>query len=109
MPAFLRHEVAEPALVSAEFSPDAQSACTNGTHKKSWYGGRVMAREKAWAVAIARELSAEIPEAVRLVSDLRLTNAQIAALQRAFAARLVATMGEDSDETPRSAANRIGR
>jgi hypothetical protein len=68
-----------------------------------------MAREKAWAVAIARELSAEIPEAVRLVSDLRLTNAQIAALQRAFAARLIATMGEDSDETPRSAANRIGR
>jgi hypothetical protein len=67
-----------------------------------------MAREKAWGVAIARELAAEIPEAVRL-TDLRLTNAQIAALQRAFAARLVATMGEDSDETPRSAANRIGR
>jgi len=67
-----------------------------------------MAREKAWAVAIARELSAEIPEAVRL-TDLRLTNAQIAALQKALAARLVATMGEDSDETPRSAANRVAR
>jgi hypothetical protein len=68
-----------------------------------------MAREKAWAVAIARELSAELPDAVRMVSDLRLTNAQIAALQRAFAARLIATMGEDSDETPRSAANRVSR
>ena len=68
-----------------------------------------MAREKAWAVAIARELSAELPDAVRMVSDLRLTNAQVAALQRAFAARLIATMGEDSDETPRSAANRLGR
>jgi hypothetical protein len=68
-----------------------------------------MAREKAWAVAIARELSAELPDAVRMVSDLRLTNAQIAALQKAFAARLIATMGEDSDETPRSAANRVSR
>ena len=68
-----------------------------------------MAREKAWAVAIARELSAELPDAVRMVSDLRLTNAQIAALQRAFAARLIATMGEDSDETPRSAASRVSR
>jgi hypothetical protein len=68
-----------------------------------------MAREKAWAVAIARELSAELPDAVRMVSDLRLTNAQVAALQRAFAARLIATMGEDSDETPRSAANRVSR
>jgi len=69
----------------------------------------MMVREKAWAVAIARELSAELPDAVRMVSDLRLTNAQVAALQRAFAARLIATMGEDSDETPRSAANRVSR
>jgi Tfp pilus assembly protein PilN len=68
-----------------------------------------MAREKAWAVAIARELSQEIPAAVRL-TDLRLTNQQIMILQKAFAARLIATMGEDSDETPRSAANRsVGR
>jgi hypothetical protein len=68
-----------------------------------------MAREKAWGVAVARELAAEIPEAVRLVPDLRLTNAQILVLQRAFAARLVATMGEDADETLRSAARRIVR
>jgi hypothetical protein len=66
-------------------------------------------REKAWAMAIAREVSAELPEAVRQVPGLRLTNAQIAALQTAFESRLIQSMGEDSDETPRAASVRVGK
>jgi hypothetical protein len=57
-----------------------------------------MTREKAWAVAIARNVATAIPEAVKEVPDLRLTDAQIAALQKAFQRRLIQTMGEDDDE-----------
>ena len=58
------------------------------------------ATEKAWAVALARDISSNIPEAVRSVPGLALTDAQIAALRSALALRLIRTMGEDSDETP---------
>ena len=64
------------------------------------------ATEKAWAVALARAVSTDIPEAVRNVPGLNLTEAQVAALRVAFEVRLVRTMGEDSDETPRDAAAR---
>ncbi len=66
-----------------------------------------MAREKAWGVAIARELAAELPAAARSVPDLKLTAGQIAELRIAFEDRLIQSMGEDSDETPGSAATRI--
>jgi hypothetical protein len=62
------------------------------------------ATEKAWAVALARDISSNIPEAVRSVPGLALTDAQIGALRSAFQLRLVRTMGEDSDETPGPAA-----
>ena len=62
------------------------------------------ATEKAWAVALARDISSNIPEAVRSVPGLTLTDDQIAALRSAFALRLIRTMGEDSAETPRHAA-----
>ena len=64
------------------------------------------ATEKAWAVALARDISSSIPEAVRSVPGLALTDAQIAALRSAFQIRLIRTMGEDSDETPGHAAAR---
>ena len=67
-----------------------------------------MSREKAWAVAIARDVSAELPEAVRL-AQLRLTPDQVALLQKALEHRLIESMGEDSDEAPKRAATRIVR
>ena len=63
-------------------------------------------REKAWAVALARDVSSDIPAAVQNVPGLKLTEEQVAALQTAFEVRLLRTMGEDSDETPRNAASR---
>ena len=68
-----------------------------------------MAREKAWAVAIARDLAAELPAAAREVPSLRLTNRQIAELRIAFEQRLVQSMGEDSDETPAAVAARTAK
>jgi hypothetical protein len=67
-----------------------------------------MSREKAWAVAIARQVSEELPEAVRL-AQLRLTGEQVELLRKALEHRLIETMGEDSDEAPRKAATRIVR
>ena len=64
------------------------------------------ATEKAWAVALARDISSNIPEAVRSVPGLALTDAQVAALRSAFQLRLIRTMGEDSDKTPGHAAAR---
>ncbi|PYP87856.1 MAG: hypothetical protein DMG65_16250 [Candidatus Angelobacter sp. Gp1-AA117] len=64
------------------------------------------ATEKAWAVALARSVSTDIPAAVQSVPGLTLTEDQIAALRVAFEVRLIRTMGEDSDETPRAAAAR---
>ena len=63
--------------------------------------------EKAWAVALARDIASDIPQAVQNVPGLTLTDAQILALQTAFEVRLIRTMGEDSDETPRAAAARL--
>lgn len=63
-------------------------------------------REKAWAVALARDVSSEVPEAVKQVPGLNLNPRQVAALQRAFEVRLLRSMGEDADETPRHAAAR---
>lgn len=63
-------------------------------------------REKAWAVALARDISSDIPAAVQNVPGLNLNADQIAALQTAFEVRLIRTMGEDSDETPGTAAAR---
>jgi hypothetical protein len=51
-----------------------------------------MARENAWAVAIAREMASDIPEVVRMVPDLKLTPQQIEDLRRAFEAYLIRTM-----------------
>ncbi len=63
-------------------------------------------REKAWAVALARDVSSDIPAAVENVPGLNLTPEQVAALQTAFEVRLIRSMGEDSEETPRAAAAR---
>jgi len=68
-----------------------------------------MAREKAWAVAIARQLASELPAAVRDLPELKLTNRQITTLRIAFENRLVESMGEDSDETPSSVAARTAK
>jgi hypothetical protein len=64
------------------------------------------ATEKAWAVALARQVATDIPNAVQNVPGLTLTTDQISALQTVFTARLVRTMGEDADETPNQAAAR---
>lgn len=66
-----------------------------------------MAREKAWGVAFARSLASELPAAAREVPDLGLTSRQINQLRVAFENRLVQSMGEDSDETPATVADRI--
>jgi len=65
-----------------------------------------MAREKAWAVAFARNLAGELPAAAREVPNLGLTSRQINQLRVAFENRLVESMGEDSDETPTDVAAR---
>jgi hypothetical protein len=65
-----------------------------------------LATEKAWAVALARDISSSIPDAVANVPGLALNTDQIASLRVAYEVRLIQTMGEDSDETPRSAATR---
>ena len=67
-----------------------------------------MAREKAWAVAFARNLAAELPAAARELPQLGLTSRQINQLRVAFENRLVESMGEDSDETPTAVADRTG-
>ena len=64
------------------------------------------ATEKAWAVALARDISTSIADAVQRVPGLALNTDQIAALQTAYQVRLLQTMGEDSDETRRAAADR---
>ena len=64
------------------------------------------ATEKAWAVALARDISSSIVDAVANVPGLQLNSDQIARLQLAYEVRLIQTMGEDSDETPRAAAAR---
>jgi hypothetical protein len=64
------------------------------------------ATEKAWAQGLARDVSLDIPEAVQNVPGLTLTDVQVAALQVAFQARLLRTMGEDSAETPNQAVAR---
>jgi hypothetical protein len=61
-----------------------------------------MAREKEWALAMAREVAEAIPDAVRQVPNLRLTKAQVAALQRAFQNRLIQTMGKKAETAARS-------
>jgi hypothetical protein len=61
-----------------------------------------MAREKAWARAMAREVAEAIPDAVQKVPNLRLTKAQIAALKRAFQNRLIQTMGKRGEIAARS-------
>ncbi|HEX7287233.1 MAG TPA: hypothetical protein VF532_13690 [Candidatus Angelobacter sp.] len=63
-----------------------------------------MAREKEWARAMAREVAQAIPDAVRRVPNLRLTKAQVAALQRAFQNRLIQTMGKKSGTAGRAKA-----
>ena len=65
-----------------------------------------MAREKAWAVAIARQLASELPTAVRDLPNLALTSRQVQELRIAFENQLVEAMGEDADETPSSVATR---
>ena len=64
------------------------------------------ATEKAWAVALAREVASDLPNAVANVPGITLTTDQITTLQLAFTARLARTMGEDADETPAAAAAR---
>ncbi|HEY6971545.1 MAG TPA: hypothetical protein VJA94_20210 [Candidatus Angelobacter sp.] len=64
------------------------------------------ATEKAWAVALAREVASDLPNAIANVPGITLNTDQIATLQLAFTARLVRTMGEDADETPAAAAAR---
>jgi hypothetical protein len=71
-----------------------------------WLEEKIMMREKEWAVAFARQLASELPEAVRDVPELKLTNRQIAELRLAFENRLIQSMGEDADETPASIATR---
>jgi hypothetical protein len=61
-----------------------------------------MAREKEWALAMARDVAEAIPDAVRQVPNLRLTKAQVAALQRAFQNRLIHTMGKKAETAARS-------
>jgi hypothetical protein len=51
-----------------------------------------VAREAEWGRAIAREMAASLPEAVRMVPSLKLTPKQIQALQKAFEAFLIENM-----------------
>ena len=61
--------------------------------------------EAAWAVALARNVTSSLPAAIQR-AGLTLNSDQIATLQLAYEVRLIAAMGEDSDETPRAAAAR---
>ena len=65
-----------------------------------------MAREKAWGRALAREVSAHLPEAVHALPDLKLTSAQIQALRKAFETHLVQTMCEHAKPAPGTASGK---
>ena len=64
------------------------------------------AAEKAWAVALARDVALDIPQAVASVPGIDLKPEQLARLVLAFQVRLLRTMGEDADETPNQAVAR---
>ncbi len=49
--------------------------------------------EREWARALARHIVNQLPDAVRLVRDVQLTDTQIVELQRAFENTLVTNMG----------------
>ena len=51
------------------------------------------AAEREWARALARHIANQLPEAVRQVPDLGLTNAQVQELRRIFENTLVTNMG----------------
>src|SRR2546425_11234440 len=49
--------------------------------------------EREWARALARHIANQLPEAVRQVPDLGLTEAQVETLRRVFQNTLVTNMG----------------
>lgn len=49
--------------------------------------------EREWARALARHVANQLPEAVRQVRDVQLTDIQIDELRRAFENTLVVNMG----------------
>jgi hypothetical protein len=52
--------------------------------------------EREWARALARHVANQLPEAVRQVPDLRLTDEQVDTLRRVFQNTLVTNMGCES-------------
>jgi hypothetical protein len=52
-----------------------------------------IAAEREWARALARHVANQLPEAVRQVRDVQLTDIQIDELRRAFENTLVVNMG----------------
>jgi|SRR5579859_12500 len=52
-----------------------------------------VAAEREWARALARHISNQLPEAVRQLPELRLTEEQVEELRRVFQNTLVTNMG----------------
>ena len=52
-----------------------------------------IAAEREWARALARHVANQLPEALRQVRDVKLSDIQIAEIQRAFENTLVVNMG----------------
>src|SRR5215510_5586869 len=49
--------------------------------------------EREWARALARHIASQLPEAVRQLPDLQLTDAQVQELRRVFQNTLITNMG----------------
>lgn len=86
-----RRSVMRTALVVGGVTALAGAAVaqTNG-------GGRreeALVAEREWARALARHIANQLPEAVRQLPELQLTEAQVEALRRVFQNTLVTNMG----------------
>jgi hypothetical protein len=53
----------------------------------------VLVGEREWARVLARHIASQLPEAIRQVPDIQLTDAQVAELRRAFHNTLLTNMG----------------
>jgi hypothetical protein len=86
-----RRAVIRGALAVGGASMLAGAAATRAAAKpvQTAVGGA----EREWARALARHITAQLPEAISQLPDLQLTTTQVVELQQAFQNTLVTNMG----------------
>jgi hypothetical protein len=88
-----RREVMRTALAVGGVSALAGSAAAASQASEATRPQAAVVAEREWARALARHIANQLPEAVRQVPDLQLTEAQVQELRRAFQNTLVTNMG----------------